>query len=139
LEGALLQDAIGIAGWDYVDSAYHRDERDIQLRAVDEVSSTQHALAVGPSAEGWQPGVCHRTAKIVLDFATVTHITASFADEIVGKLLVFRLNQVPVRIVLDGLDDGLVRGQTARALTQRREEADAAEQRRSRRSRERGR
>jgi hypothetical protein len=81
----------------------------------------------------------HSTANFVFDFATVTQITASFAEEVVGKLLVsLGPKRFQSRIILDGLDDGLVRGQIARALTQRRDEADAAERRRRSDRRSRG-
>lgn len=129
LEEALLQDGIGIGHWDYLDAAYNPDEQHIRLRVTDEVTSTATRVAAKPLRRLSRNLVfAHPTSKVIIDFGGISSITASFADEVVGKLLVsLGPGRFRGRVLLDGLDEPLVRGQVQRALSQRAAEAEAAE------------
>jgi anti-sigma regulatory factor (Ser/Thr protein kinase) len=125
LERALLEDGITITDWDFLDATYDPDDRDIRLMVADEVSTTGTRIAATPLRRKVINLVrAHATAKIVLDFAGIERVTASFADEVIGKPLVSlgRL-RFQERVVIKGTDDALVLGQIKRALTQRSEEA----------------
>ena len=134
LEGALLQDGIGISDWDYLDSVYQPDDRNIRLAVAEEASSTATRLAGKPiRIKARNLVTAHRSAKVILDFTGVERVTASFADEIVGKLLVsLGPDRFTARVALQGLGEGLVRGQVLRAMSQRNEEAHLAQERRKR-------
>lgn len=134
LEGALLEDGIGISDWDYLDSVYRPGESDIRLTVSEEATSTATRIAGRPVRSKARNLVfAHPSVKVILDFAGIDRLTASFADEVVGKLLVsLGPDRFRSRVVLDGLSDELVRGQVARALGQRRVEAHDAQRRRQR-------
>ncbi|MGI9021555.1 MAG: STAS-like domain-containing protein [Solirubrobacterales bacterium] len=125
LEAALLEDGISIADWDYLDATYEPDDHDIRLLVVDEVTSTATRVGGEPLRRKARNLVsAHPSAKVVLDFAGVDRVTSSFADEVVGKLLVsLGPSRFGERVVLEGLDEGLVQGQVKRVLTQRSDEA----------------
>lgn len=72
--------------------------------------------------------------RVGLDFQGIDKVTASFADEVVGKLLVnLGPSMFASRIVIEGISDQLVRGQVVRTLGQRRVEAEDRERRQAKR------
>jgi hypothetical protein len=137
LEDALLRDGIGISDWDYLDAVYRPEENDIRVTVIDEAMSTATRIAGGPVRRKAHNLVKAQSgSKVVLDFAGIDRVTASFADEVVGKLLVsLGPDRFSSTVVLDGLSEDLVRGQVARALGQRSDEARRAQEGRRRKRR----
>jgi anti-sigma regulatory factor (Ser/Thr protein kinase) len=137
LEDALLRDGIGISDWDYLDTVYRPEENDIRLIVIEEATSTATRIAGRPVRRKAHNLVRAQSgSKVVLDFAGIDRVTASFADEVVGKLLVsLGPDRFSSTVVLDGFSEDLVRGQVARALGQRSEEARRAQERRRRKRR----
>jgi anti-sigma regulatory factor (Ser/Thr protein kinase) len=135
LEAVLLQDGIGIADWDYLDTTYQLDESDARLLVKDEATSTATRIAGRPVRVKAENLIgAHSDAKVVLDFKGIDRVTASFADEVVGKLFA---NLGPSiftkRIVIEGIVDKLVRGQVGRTMGQRRAEGEDRERKRENR------
>ena len=135
LETVLLQDGIGIADWDYLDTTYQLDESDVRLVVKDEATSTATRIAGRPVRVKAENLIgAHPDAKVVLDFQGINKVTASFADEVVGKLFVnLGPSLFTSRIVIEGISDKLVRGQVVRTMGQRRVEAEDRERRQAKR------
>ncbi|MBS1882337.1 MAG: DUF4325 domain-containing protein [Actinobacteria bacterium] len=135
LEAVLLQDGIGIADWDYLDTAYKLDESDVRLVVKDEATSTATRIAGRPvRAKAENLVSAHSDAKVVLDFQGIDRVTASFADEVVGKLFAtLGPSHFTNRIVIEGISDKLVRGQVVKTMGQRRGEAEDRERKREKR------
>lgn len=135
LEKVLLQDGIGIADWDYLDTTYQFDESDARLILKEEATSTATRIAGRPVRVKAENLVsAHADAKVILDFKGIDRVTASFADEVVGKLFA---NLGPSlftrRVVIEGITDKLVRGQVGRTMGQRRVEGEDRERKREKR------
>lgn len=135
LEAVLLQDGIGIADWDYLDTIYQLDQNDVRLVVRGEATSTATRIAGRPVRVKAENLIgAHRDAKVVLDFQGIDKVTASFADEVVGKLLVnLGPSLFTSRVVIAGISDQLVRGQVVRTMGQRRVEAEDRERRKAKR------
>jgi anti-sigma regulatory factor (Ser/Thr protein kinase)/anti-anti-sigma regulatory factor len=144
LEAALLKDGVRITDWDYLDFAYAVDEQDVRVSIAEEASSTATRIAGNPVRVKVRNLVlAHPEVKVIIDFAGVERVTASFADEVVGKLYEsLGPQRFADRVVLAGMGKGLVRGQVVRAMGQRHSEAEKRERRRKtaeqRRRRDRG-
>ncbi|MBS1846217.1 MAG: DUF4325 domain-containing protein [Actinobacteria bacterium] len=134
LEAVLLQDGIGIADWDYLDTTYQLDQSDVRVIVKDEATSTATRIAGRPVRVKAENLVgAHSDANVVLDFAGIDRVTASFADEVVGKLFAsLGPSLFTKRIVIDNITDQLVRGQVGRAMGQRRVEGEERERKRER-------
>jgi anti-sigma regulatory factor (Ser/Thr protein kinase) len=141
LEGALLEDGIHITDWDFLDAQYRPDDGDIRLLVKEEACSTATRIAGKPVRIKARNLVTAQTeSKVILDFAGVERVTASFADEVVGKLYAaLGAGRFDSRVAIDGLKEGLVRSQIIRSMSQRRSEAEDIDRRRERHARRRAR
>jgi anti-sigma regulatory factor (Ser/Thr protein kinase) len=128
LEATLLQDGIGVVDWDFLDSAYSVDEGDVRLLIRDEVGSTGTRLAGMPVRIKARNLVeANSASRVILDFSGVERVSSSFADEVVGKLLLeLGSDRFRERVWVDGLDARLVGSLVRRVLSQRQAESTAA-------------
>jgi anti-sigma regulatory factor (Ser/Thr protein kinase) len=138
LEKALLEDGISIADWDYLDARYQPDEGDIRILIKDEATSTATRIAGEPVRRKAHNLITQTASRVILDFAGIERVTASFADEVVGKLFgSLGADRFEQRVTVDGLKQGLVRSQIIRSMSQRRPEADKVDIRRKKHARRR--